>query len=191
MGIAEFSEETTTQLLKGIDIPPQPQVLRIAMAEQVKEFPDLKKISAAVAKDVSLSAAMLKAANSPAFQMRQKVTSINSAVMSLGTNNVIGLITGLSLRMVMSGKKSAKLDSFWNNASDAAVVCSLLGYRFNVMPPDEGYTLGLFHNAGIPLLMQRFPDYLDDMAKARLASKDPATTIEDYLYNTNHGTGLV
>ena len=81
---ATLDDETTARILQGIEIPPQPQVLRVVMAEQQKEYPDLRKIADAVAKDVGLSAAMLRAANSPAFALRQKASSIPQAVMLLG-----------------------------------------------------------------------------------------------------------
>ncbi|CAK0760914.1 putative Predicted signal transduction protein [Gammaproteobacteria bacterium] len=181
-----FYEETTNQILKSIDIPPQPQILRIVMAEQQKNYPDLKKIADAVVKDVGLSAAMLRAANSPAFALRQKVTSISKAVMLLGMNNAISLITGLSLRMVMSGKGKIRLERFWDTASDTAIICSILAKRFNVLVADQAYILGLFHDCGIPLLIQRFDNYIDILKKGNANTEEQITVIEDRELKTNH-----
>ncbi|CAK0751283.1 HDOD domain-containing protein [Gammaproteobacteria bacterium] len=182
----EFDEETIAKLLKGIEIPPQPQVLRIIMAEQQREYPDLRKIADAVAKDVGLSAAMLRAANSPAFGLRQKVTSISQAVMLLGIGNATSLVTGLSLRMVMSGKGKMKLDRFWDTAIDTALICSILAKRFNIMAPDQAYMLGLFHDCGIPMLMQRFPNYTEILREGNANTEEPITNIEDRELETNH-----
>ncbi|CAK0770567.1 HDOD domain-containing protein [Gammaproteobacteria bacterium] len=184
--IKELDEQTTTQLLKGIDIPPQPQVLRVVMAEQQQKDPDLRKIAAAVAKDVGLSAAMLRAANSPAFGLRQKATSISQAVMLLGMGNTVSLVTGLSLRMVMSGKGKIRLERFWDTASDTAMICSVLARRFKIMAADQAHMLGLFHDCGIPLLMQRFPNYVEVLRKANADTQEPITSIEDRHFNTNH-----
>ena len=184
--IQDFDEETTTKLLKGIDIPPQPQVLRLVMAEQRQPDPDLRKIAIAVTKDVGLSAAMLRAANSPAFGLRQKVTSISQAVMLLGMGNAISLITGLSLRMVMSGKNKVKLERFWDTASDAALICSVLARRFQIMAVDEAYMLGLFHDCGIPLLMQRFPKYMEILRQSNTSTEESVITMEDREFKTNH-----
>lgn len=182
----ELDDQTTAELLKGIDIPPQPQVLRVIMAERQKADADLRKIAAAITKDVGLSAAMLRAANSPAFGLRQKATAISQAVMLLGMGNTVSLVTGLSLRMVMSGKGKVRLERFWDTAADTATICSILAQRFNIMAADQAHMLGLFHDCGIPLLMQRFPNYLEILRKANTDAQESITTIEDQHFDTNH-----
>jgi len=184
--IPDFDNDTTDQLLNGIVIPSQPKILQQAMIEKEKKYPNLKKISDLVSKDVALSAAMLRAANSPAFGLRNKVTSIISAVMLLGTKNVLSLITGLALRMAISGKSNMKLGHFWDMSSDTAVVCSVLGKKFGVMEPDKAYMLGLFHDVGIPLMMQRFENYIEVLYKENIDTKESITVIEDRHFNTNH-----
>ena len=182
---ATLDDAATARILQGIEIPPQPQVLRVVMAEQQKEYPDLRKIAAAVAKDVGLSAAMLRAANSPAFALRQRVSSIQQAVMLLGLGNAISLITGLSMRMVLSGKGKLRFDQFWEYAADTAIICSVLAKRFSVMAPDQAYVLGLFHDCGIPLLMQRFDNYATILKQCN-AGTEEHTIIEDQALKTNH-----
>ncbi|CAK0773702.1 HDOD domain-containing protein [Gammaproteobacteria bacterium] len=184
--VQEFDEATTTQLLKGIDIPPQPQILRVVMEEQRRPNPDLRKIATIVAKDVGLSAAMLRAANSPGFGLRQKVTSISQAVMLLGMGNALSLITGLSLRMVMAGKGKMKLERFWDTASDTALLCSTLARRFSIMPADQAHILGLFHDCGIPLLMQKFPNYVEVLRKGNADTQLPVTSVEEQEFKTSH-----
>ncbi|CAK0751833.1 putative HDOD domain-containing protein [Gammaproteobacteria bacterium] len=183
--IPDFDEDTTTKLLKGIVIPSQPSILQNAMAEKQQEYPDLRKIAAIVSKDVALSAAMLRAANSPAFALRNKVSSIPTAVMLLGTRNVMSIITGLSLRMTLS-KGGMKLEHFWEITSDTAVVCSVLAQKFHVMNPDQAYMLGLFHDCGIPLMMQHFKDYSEVLQKESVDTEASITEIEDRCFNTNH-----
>jgi len=187
MTIRELDETKTVQLLKGIDIPPRPQVLQIVMAEQQKKDPDLRKISVAVEKDAGMSAAMLRAANSPAFGLRKKVTSISSAVMLLGLNNSTSLITGLSLRVAMTPKSSqAKLNRFWNTAADIAVICSILAQRFKIMAADQAYIIGLFHDCGIPLMMQRFSNYAEKLAQSAPDAQELLVNLEEQHFNTNH-----
>ncbi len=185
--VEQMDATTISQLLRGIEIPPQPQMLQLISAEKKKEYPDLKKIAAAISKDVALSAAMLRAANSPAFATRGKVTSIHNAVLSLGTKNVIGLVTGLSLRMALAGKGKVNLDRFWDTAADTAIICSVLASKFRVFEPDFAYMLGLFHDVGMALMIQKFPNYLEILRKENLAeNKEPITAIEDRHFNTNH-----
>lgn len=120
---------------------------------------------------------MLRAANSPAFGLRQKVNSISQAVMLLGLNNAISLITGLSLKMVMSGKGKIKLDRFWDTATDTALICSILARHFKIMAADKAHMLGLFHDCGIPLLMQKFSNYAEILRKGNLNTQDPVINL--------------
>ncbi len=183
----EFDEAATTKLLHGIDIPPRPLVLQIVMQEQQRPDPDLRRIATAISQDVGMSAAMLRAANSPAFGLRQKVSSISQAVMLLGVRNSSAIVTGLSLRMAMTGKKRMNLDRFWDTASDTATVSAWLARRFSgLMLTDHAYMLGLFHDCGIPLMMQRFPNYIEVLQKANANIQELCTAIEDQHFSTNH-----
>ncbi|CAK0758014.1 HDOD domain-containing protein [Gammaproteobacteria bacterium] len=174
------------KFLQGMEIPPQPQVLRKVMAEQQKANPDLHKVADAVSQDVGLSAAMLRAANSPAFGLRSQVTSISQAVLLLGMPNAVSLVTGLSLRMSMKGKSKVNLDDFWNTAADTAIVTAMLARRLSLMSPDQAHMLGLFHDCGIPLLMQKFPNYTEVAKQARSSPDESITTLEDRHFSTNH-----
>ncbi len=174
------------ELLKGMDIPPQPAVLVTIANERKKEFPDLKKIAAEITKDVALSAAVLRAANSPAFGLQKKVSSIPGAVMALGADVIFSITTALSLRLAMSGKKAVRLDRFWDTAADTAQICSVLATRLRVMPADQAYIMGLFANAGIPLLMQKFGNYIEVLKKGNQSADKTLTEIEDQELSTNH-----
>ncbi len=181
-------DETTAQkLLEGIDIPPAPQILQTITEEKQKFYPDIKKISTLIAKDVALSAAMLRAANSPAFAIKQKITSIHSAVLNLGLDSALSLVTGLSLRAAVSGNSKVNLEKFWDGAADTAIICSILAKRLHVMGHDVAYNLALFHDVGIPLMMQKFPEYTASFVKKN--SKNPQesiTALEDKQFKTNH-----
>ena len=139
---------------------------------------------------VSLSAAMLRAANSPAFGLRQKVTSVSRAVLLLGARNTISLVTGLVLRQVMSPKGAPKgklnLEVFWDNTADTALLCSFLAKHFRWIAPDHGHLLGLFHDCGIPLMMQRFPNYADVLRLGQVGVQEIAVSLEDQYFKTNH-----
>lgn len=52
--------------------------------------------------------------------------------------------------------------------------------------PDEAYTLGLFHNAGIALLIERFPKYLALLKLAYSKQNCRVTDIENHKIKCNH-----
>ncbi len=188
MAQREFDDASATELLKGITIPPQPVVLQAVMMEQQRPEPDMQKIGKVIAKDISLSAAMLRAANSPAFGLRQKVSSIARAVLLLGMRNTASLVTGLILRQAISPKGKMDLEKFWDDAADTALVCSWLTTRFRFMAPDQAHLAGLFHDCGVPLMMQRFPNYKDVLRLEKSSVQEISIAVEEQHFKTNHAT---
>ena len=52
--------------------------------------------------------------------------------------------------------------------------------------PDDAYTFGLFRDCGIPVLMMRFPEYREILARANGEEKLSFTAIEEAQLPTNH-----
>lgn len=185
--MVDISQEAAEKILGSIRIPPRPSILTDLMEERRKSDPDLKKIAGIVARDVVLSAAMLKTVNSPFFGMRRKIDSIEQAVMAMGSNNVFNILTGLVLRN-LNDNKAPQLNRFWDTAENTAFIAALLTKRITDIPRDVAYTVGLFHDCGIPLLMSRFPDYIETLKLAGNSTDKKITEIEDERHSTNHAT---
>jgi HD-like signal output (HDOD) protein len=66
------------------------------------------------------------------------------------------------------------------------MLCHFLARSLRGVPPDEAYTYGLFHNCGMPLLMQRFPGHRDTVMRASLGADVPITKMEEDETGTSH-----
>ena len=173
------------KVLSGLKIPPQPTVLTELRKEQAKTEPDLKIFADLISKDVALSAAVLKTINSPFFGMRREIRSIQQATMLLGLINVVNLVTGLVLRHSFGGQSSISMESFWDTATEIANVSFVVASRLDVPNPDECYMLGLFHDCGIAVFAQKYPDY-KQIFDQRFDHGKILTDLEDQRYHTNH-----
>lgn len=180
----EISAEDAEKALKGVNIPPRPAVLNEINAELQKDNPDVGKLASRIASDVALSAAILKVVNSPYFGLRSKVASVPAAVQLMGMRNVKSIVTGLLLKMTLSGG-AVSLERFWDSAEKVAKISSFIATRLPRGPRDEAYTMGLFRECGIPLLMQRFPDYKETL-KVAGGDPRPMTAVEEERHGTNH-----
>ncbi len=182
---AEISLEEAQKTLKGVSIPPRPTLLNEISAELQKFSPDTNKLAARIATDVGLSAAILKVINSPYFGLRSKVGSVPTAVQLLGIQNVKSIVTGLLLKSTIAGGAGMSLERFWDSSEKVAKIAAFVATRLPKAPRDEAYTLGLFRECGIPLLMQRFDNYKDTL-KAAAGDSRPMTVVEEELHGTNH-----
>lgn len=182
----ELSQEGVEQLLKGVSIPPRPTLLIEVDQELKRPEPDMKRIGSLIGKDVGVSAAMLKTLNSPLFALRSKVGNVSQAVMMLGARNVQNVVTGLVLRNAVGGSGTS-LERFWDSAEKVASINAYVCTVLPKAPREEAYTFGLFRDCGIPILMQRFPDYRETLKRAA-GQNVPLTKVEDEYHGTNHAT---
>ncbi|QJI37111.1 HDOD domain-containing protein [Pseudomonas sp. ADAK13] len=184
----KLSNADIEQLLKGIVIPPQPQIMVDLQIEQCMPDPDFGKISKLIAQDPGLSGALLKLVNSSYFGLSTKVLSIHKAVSLLGSRSVVNIINSLSVREALGNDQIISLNRFWDGAQDIAMTSLALAKHLSSENPDEMYALGLFHDCGIPLMMKRFANYFPTLetAYAEVSENRRVVDYENIHFNTNH-----
>lgn len=166
-------------------LPPRPKAMMVLMEEMPRPEPDLKRVTQSIQADPALSGAMLKVVNSPAFGLTRKAASISQAISYLGLRNINTIASGLALRQAMASPGQG-LERFWDTAEQVAVLCATLTHRIRGIPKDEAYTVGLFHDCGIPMLMQRFPNYKDTLLRANKGEGKSFDQVEQDELATSH-----
>ena len=154
-----LTPEDLQKVLSSIDIPVCPAVVTQALAEALKDEPDLRTLAKLVATDPSMSAAALKLANSALYRSGNPVTSVRHALDRLGTKAVVCIVVAVALRSSVEGLSAAWLNDFWQRATQVAVISALIARRQFGISQDAAYTFALFHNAAIPMMMKRFDNY--------------------------------
>ncbi|WP_428241229.1 HDOD domain-containing protein [Gynuella sp.] len=182
----ELTQDQINRILQGISIPPQPQIMVDLQMEQLQPNPDIQHIAQLISQDVGLAGTMLKIVNSPLLGLSNSITSIQQAVILLGYNAVIGLVNGISIKGELSDEEISNLNRFWDSAMDIALVCAAVSKQINFRNIDDAYSIGLFHNAGIPLMAKRFKDYFDIMAESYRTKGKRLIDIENKHFQTNH-----
>ena len=71
-----LTQEQIINVLQGIKIPPQPQILVDLQIEQIMPDPDLNSIANLISRDVGLTGTILKVVNSPFYGLTNKITSV-------------------------------------------------------------------------------------------------------------------
>ncbi len=175
------------QILQSVNIPPRPEALLLVSEEAKKPEPDLQVIAKTIASDISISAAVLQVVNSAAFRRAKEIESIQQAVMTLGLKRLLPLVKSVALKSAMG--EADKLAKFWEEAnlvaSSASIVARLID-KPNLS--DNAYMLGLFHNAGIPIMMLIYDDFDNILQFAQLNGWDKACEKEREQYQTSHTT---
>ena len=186
-----LSPENIESILKGITIPSPPQIIADLQMEMAMPEPDLNEMASMISKDPGLAGGVLKTLNSP-FYGNRDIASISQAVMMLGMTTIANIVNTLYLRDSLSQNDDLSdevhkvMAHFWDSATDVARACRIVAKRLRVNDPDMAYMLGLFHNAGIPLLMQRFPDYSQTIVQSYELEDKRVVDVENQIHGTNH-----
>lgn len=171
-------------VIKSVGVPSQPKVVTEVYKEMNREDPDVAKISQLVSKDIGLTAKALKIANSPFFSIKEKADTVDQALVVLGLKNFYNTIVASTLREALSDKGVVN-DHFWDHSMITATIASHIAGKTRAISPEFAYTLGLFHDCAIPILVKRFPDYVQ-LADMAMEHSKAAVFLEERRYNTNH-----
>jgi HD-like signal output (HDOD) protein len=172
-------------ILRDVTIPPRPEALLKISSEGKKEQPDMSIISQAISEDVGISSSVLQIVNSAAFRRVNKIQSIKQAVMTLGIKRLLPLIKSVALKSSMG--ESERLASFWDHASKIATVASFAAELLQKPAlKDHAYMLGLFHNAGVPIMMLKYADYNEVLTLANTNGWNNVADLERQKYQTTH-----
>lgn len=182
-----ITPEVVERTLKGITIPSRPQVLVKIQNGLKKDDPDPRAVGRFIGGDVGLCAAVLKTVNSPFFGLSRRISSADQAVSMLGIAATAQIVTSLALRAAIGGK-AGSLERFWDSSEKIAGMSSHIASVIPRGPRDDAYCFGLFHDVGIPILMQKFPDYRQTLVLADSTSDRPLTAVEEERHATDHAT---
>lgn len=172
------------RLLRGVEIPPCPAILSRLQKEIVSPNASLSAVGTLINSDVALAGSVLKVANSAAFGLSRKVTTIQQALPVLGMRTLGNLVAGVALRNALGSHP--RLDRFWDSTLRIAHLCGRLTKEFRGVPADTAYNFGLFHDCGIGVLMGRIPDYRDTLQLANITYDRPFTAVEEERHATHH-----
>lgn len=172
-------------LLRGFEIPPCPAILVELRKLLDADAFDSRRVSQLISRDVALAASVIRIANSPMFGLQRPASSITQALALLGSRQILNLVVGQLLKRAGETNPGMRLERFWERAALSANVCSQLVGRLRGSSRDTAYCFGLFRDCGIPMMMQRFPEYRETLQVAN-RSNLPFTAVEDNRHGVDH-----
>ncbi|HUW37667.1 MAG TPA: HDOD domain-containing protein [Rhodocyclaceae bacterium] len=173
---------------KGIKIPPQPKVLLDLRELLANNDFGVRKLTRIILGDPGIAALLFKAAGSPVFHRGKKFSSLEQVVMVVGAKQTFNLVQAIALSSAVPGRRRKALDIFWARSQDVAQLAATIAEdRVSVCNifPDQAYLAGMFLECGVPILMQRFPDYCDALHLEN-SSCWPDLADEDVRFDVDH-----
>lgn len=136
-------------------------VLPIILLELMESFSDddarVEDIAKKVAMDQSISAKVIRMANSVAYRRGKEVESIEQAVIRLGFNQVRSIVVAASLSNVFPDIPGFDKNKFWTDTFTTASIAKALAKHTKVNS-ETAFTCAMMHNIGELLLQILLPD---------------------------------
>jgi HD-like signal output (HDOD) protein len=170
-------------------LPTLPQVAvevsRLA-ANPVTAMPELVRV---IHDDPSLTAKILRVANSAFYGMSGNVESLNMALSILGMRELIHLVTCISVFHafpVKPGQPTFDRQSFWIHSAGCGEIARDLSKRLNLRFKSSEFTAGLLHDLGKIVLDQYFHDDFMEALKLSYSEDLPMIKAENQVLGVNH-----
>jgi HD-like signal output (HDOD) protein len=180
-----LADAKTDDLIKGIGIPPCPATLVALQREIAKEDPDLHQVTRLVSSDVVLTASLLRVVNSASYALQRPCATVEQSIAMLGLKQVGFAVTDLMLRKVLR-TDGPQLTRFWDVSGKRSRAMRCLARELRGVEVDIAQSFGLFCDVGIPLLMQRFPEYGRVLRDCNTDPDRSFTEVERTQIETDH-----
>ena len=185
------------KMMKGCAIPSRPSVMLEVIKTQNTFAPDARQVTAVIRRDMALASAVLRAANTCLPQHKRAIASIDQAVILLGPEPIGRIVQHLFLSAGLTGKDSL-MQRVRRQAIEAGQVTQWLARELpETLPafkngllkpadPDEALVVGLFHDCGQAMLIQKFSDYAAFLDQVYKEGRQTVVEAENERYRTNH-----
>lgn len=185
---SDVDAEVLRLISSGIRIPSQPKVVNEVVAMLQANQLDLRDMGEAISQDAGLTAMLYKITRSAAFARRRAPQSVEQILALVGIRQAAQLVQSYGLTVALTGN-TAVLEQFWLRSGEIALLASVIAYeRVSVCNifPEQAYMAGIFHDCGVPVLMERFPDYCQATGMDGRARKWADVREEDRAFQVDH-----
>lgn len=162
----EFKVQLEDMVKRIKDLPTLPEVAMEMLQNLDDEESSLDMVTEKIALDHSVTAKLLRLANSSYYGNNSKVVTLQQATAMLGVKNVKNLIrmTALSNKFPTASCPAFDFKAFWRH-SVATAICAELISRALHMKHDFAFTAGLLHDIGKLVLVTAYPANYDQVLR--------------------------
>ena len=161
MTLEEKREKTVQKLETLRNIASIPKII-FEVSQVIKSDPgNSYKLSGVISKDQGLTTKVLSIANSPMYGLPRKVSSLEFAIMLMGTEEVHQMVTAISLSDSFKFRSTDKFNymDYWKHSMLVGTAAKDIARRLGFGDlSGEAFLSGMLHDIGIQIIATSFPD---------------------------------
>ena len=165
-----------------------PPVLNALLMELDRSESSTGSIAKIISQDISLTARLLRVANSAFYKRQSEIKTVQQATGLLGTQAVKALALSVSLFDITGGLELTglvNLRDFWRHNLEAAILSSRLARVVDGLNSEEAFACGLLHDLGIVFFIQMMPEEFSQVLR-QVNENDHIEQIEKEIIGISH-----
>src|SRR5690242_10703046 len=181
----QVSEDCPLKDISLANIPAFPAVALRVLDLVSQDDADFGLLVREIASDATLSAQVLRLANSALF--RYEVGTLQQAVMLLGAQRVQSLVMSVAMRNYSRAVlRTEAFQRCWQHTIATAVLSREIAAAAGAPQPEQAYSLGLLHDIGRLGLLVAWPDDYDLMLRKADRNVASLVELERQLFTMDH-----
>ncbi|MBK7105791.1 MAG: HDOD domain-containing protein [Ignavibacteriae bacterium] len=155
------TEQIYSKLNKIQNLPTIPEIMFDAISIIKSEPGNVIKISEIIGKDQGMATKILSVANSPLYGMLRKVSTLEFAIMIMGSNELEKIVTAISLSNAIRFKPIPNFNEqdYWKHSMAVGLVAKDIARRLGFPEiAGDAFVGGILHDIGIQLIVKYFPE---------------------------------
>lgn len=141
---------------------------------------DFNELALKVSMDQPLSTRMLRMANSAHYGGQRKVSSINEAIVRLGSDAVRSLVRSSVLSQAFPRLDTISIKDYWADTFEVSMIAGQLAPALR-LDPNEVFTTGTLYNLGLLLIHANVPEQASLIARRVENGEKPYAVQRDVL----------
>ena len=174
------------------DLPTLPVVFQELFSRMQDPDAQVSELADVISKDPALTAKILKMVNSAFYGRPSQISTISRAVIIMGFQAVRSAALAVSVFERFKSLESAavefSLDLFWRHSIGVSCVAKQLSHVLGRCQPEDAFVAGLLHDTGKLVMLQHFPEDVDDLTRAAGEQQLTWRACEEVLFPINHAT---
>ncbi|MBK8943805.1 MAG: HDOD domain-containing protein [Ignavibacteriae bacterium] len=182
------TEQIYDKLNKIQNLPTIPEIMFDAISTIKTEPGNIIKISEIIGKDQGMAAKILSVANSPLYGMLRRVSTLEFAIMIMGSNELEKIVTAISLSNAIRFKPIPNFNEqdYWKHSMAVGLVAKDISRRLGFPElAGDAFVGGILHDIGIQLIVKYFPQEFQQIY-ANLNSDKKFFECENHIIGLSH-----
>ncbi|MBK1721564.1 HDOD domain-containing protein [Thiocystis violacea] len=162
-------------VIRDAKIPHIPEVVLALRQEMARPEPDLQVAANLIVQDVAITGDLLKAINSPLFNLGARITSVSQAAALMGVKRLTSYVTGVAINRLVEGM-DVRVHGVWKDIMTQVQAIVASAQVSACISPEEAYVFGIMHDVGSLVFASQSGDYISQWV--RFGDAEPSRLLE-------------